>query len=82
MRAEHGGSRKDIGISQGGWRNSKIHRLGPPGGGSYYQRILNFNRSLMGPSEVPGSTEIYIPKIPPTELSVWLPSHTVKQSGW
>lgn len=71
MRAEHGGFRKDVGISQGGWRDSRIHRLGSPGGG----RILNFSRSLMGPSEVPGSIGIYIPKVPPTELSVWLPSH-------
>lgn len=29
----------------------------------------------MGPSEVPGSIGIYIPKVQPTEASAWLPSH-------
>lgn len=50
--------RKDTGISGGCWRDSKVHRLGSPGGGSCRQRVLDISRNLLGPSEFPSSTGI------------------------
>lgn len=80
MRAAQWGFRKDLGLSQGGWRGSKIYRLGASGGGSCSQRVLVFSRNLIGLSEVPGPTGISQRNL--LNCLNDCSSTTKKRSGW